>query len=69
MPHHFTRHPTAISREVAEERFLLYFVEAKLGLSLEMAEEAASSDPELKDILDTAREIAARASVSYGGAT
>ena len=69
MPRHFARHPTGITPEVAERRTFLYFIEAKLGLDEETAEELANSDEELKDILESARIVAKRASVQFGGAT
>jgi len=64
----FTRYPTTISREVAEEREYRNFVENTLGYTMESAELAASTDPVLKELLETAREVCKRSSIPYGGA-
>jgi hypothetical protein len=53
---------------VAEEREYRNFVENTLGYTMESAELAASTDPVLKELLETAREVCKRSSIPYGGA-
>lgn len=69
MPHHFVRFSgNPITPEVAASRIYRFFIEVKLGLDVELAEELANSDPELKDILETVKSTAQRSSIRYGGA-
>jgi hypothetical protein len=62
------RYPTEITPQVAARNMFLFFVEDGLGLDVETAEELASSDEELKDILESAKVVARRSSIRFGGA-
>ena len=58
------RYRRNITPEEAEFRFVWNFC-ARQGYDIETAERIASSDPELKEDLDTVKEIAKRTSIRY----
>lgn len=60
-------YPTEMTPQVAAKNMFLFFVEDGLGLDVETAEELASSDPVLKDILESAKVVAKRSSIRFGG--
>lgn len=58
--------PTKVRPHTVEWRVLYNFC-ANLGLTIEEAEEVASSDKELMETLDTVKQVAKRTSIRYGG--